>query len=199
MFDSRPRWSIMAKPPAWQRSAMHRHPSACSKRASELLHLTALGLGPRDDLECEVETLVEALRTVEAEPVLLRLDRAEAKKGSRHTELVSSKPPKSAQRLRMALWNALQRRGISLPLPPRIRPHVTLNYRWQGDAFRDSIEPISWLIDELLLIESITGETRHVTHARFPIRPRQGTLFPLTRCSADPRDPGGGTLVSPCR
>lgn len=186
----------MAKPAAWQRGAMHRHHSVCPKRGSELLHLTALGLGPWDDLECELETLVEALWTVEADPVLLVLDRAEAKKGSTHTELVSSKPPKSAQRLRIALWNALQRHGIVLPPPRRIRPHVTLNYRWEGEDFRDAIEPVSWLIDEFLLIESITGEARHAVHGRFPIQPRQGMLFPLTRCSAGPRNPAGETLVS---
>lgn len=175
---------------------MHRHHSVCPKRDAKLLHLTALSLGHWDDLECELEALVDALWTVEAEPVLLVLDHAEAKKGSTHTELVTSKTPKSAQPLRMALWSALQRRGILLPFPSRIRPHVTLNYKWRGEHFRDPIEPISWLIDEFLLIESITGETRHVDRGRFPIRPRQGMLFPLTRCSVGSDNGGGGTLAS---
>lgn len=196
LFDSRPQWSVMAKPPLWQRRAVHCHEWTCPKRGPDLVHLTLLSLGPWDDLGCGMDRLMDALWAVEAEPFLLVLDHAEAKQGSDHVELVSGKSAAAAQRLRATLWAALVRHGIPFRSRSRIRPHVTLNYQWQGGAFREPIAPVPWLIDELLLIESLTGKTEHVLHGRFPVVPRQGMLFPLMQCSATQPSRGGGTLAA---
>lgn len=197
-FDSTPRWYIMAKPPPWQRRAMHFPDWACPRRGADLLHSTVLPLKTWAELGCDMETLVAALWEIEADPFVLVLDRAEGRCGGT-AELACSKIPAAARRLRAAVVAALRRNGIAADGEAKLRSHVTLNYAWRQPAFRTAIEPIPWLIDEVLLIESLTGKTEHVAHGRFPVTPRQGMLFPLTHCSAARPRRGGGTLALPCR
>lgn len=194
MIDSSPRWLVLAKPPVWLHAAMYDPDFADLLRGPELLHLTVLGLGGFDDLGCDLAALRHALAGLEADPVLLVLDRLAATMNG--IAALESRRSGPAQRLRLAVVAALEHSGVRFRKPGRIRPHVTLHYGRRKPSLRMSIKPIAWLIDELLLVESITGEARHVVHGRFPIRPRQGMLFPLTRCSAAPGDPAGGTLIS---
>ena len=49
------------------------------------------------------------------------------------------------------------------------RPHVTIYYR--RDGLKDeSIDPIEWAVNEVLLIESVVGQTRHVPHGSWLLR-----------------------------
>jgi 2'-5' RNA ligase len=42
-------------------------------------------------------------------------------------------------------------------------PHVTINYR--GDRLGSrKIDPIGWTVEEILLVESVVGQTRHIVH-----------------------------------
>ena len=48
-------------------------------------------------------------------------------------------------------------------------PHVTINYR--GDRLgSQKMPPIGWLVEEIILMESIVGKTTHVEHGRWPLR-----------------------------
>ncbi len=48
-------------------------------------------------------------------------------------------------------------------------PHVTINYR--GDRLgSQKMAPIGWMVEEILLMESIVGKTTHVEHGRWPLR-----------------------------
>jgi RNA 2',3'-cyclic 3'-phosphodiesterase len=50
-------------------------------------------------------------------------------------------------------------------------PHVTINYKGDGKG-NETIAPLGWTVEEILLVESVHGETRHVEHGRWPLRRR---------------------------
>ncbi|WEJ99053.1 MAG: hypothetical protein P0Y59_19225 [Candidatus Sphingomonas phytovorans] len=50
----------------------------------------------------------------------------------------------------------------------RFKPHITLAYR-KGESFDWEIEPISWRVEELLLVHSKVGLTEHVVLDRWPL------------------------------
>lgn len=58
----------------------------------------------------------------------------------------------------------------------RCSPHLTLGYR-DGPAFARPVEPIAWRADELVLVHSHVGATRHDVVGRWPLSSRQGELF----------------------
>ena len=50
-------------------------------------------------------------------------------------------------------------------------PHVTISYRRDGLG-NETIAPIDWRVDEIVLVESIYGKATHVEHGRWPLRQR---------------------------
>lgn len=50
-------------------------------------------------------------------------------------------------------------------------PHVTINYKADGLG-NEAISPIGWTVEDIILVESVYGEKRHVEHGRWPLRPR---------------------------
>ena len=63
--------------------------------------------------------------------------------------------------------SALEAGGFPVPRY-RLSPHITLAYRPDGLG-TEAIIPISWMVEEVLLIESVVGEARHVVHGRWPL------------------------------
>lgn len=63
----------------------------------------------------------------------------------------------------------LARHGVAAA--GRRAPHVTLAYRRdsKGDALLP--RPIGWRVEEILLVESVVGESRHDVHARCRLDP----------------------------
>lgn len=198
LFDSTPKWYLMWKPELWQQASMHRAEWACPRRGLELLHCTVIKLGRLAELGCSIKMLIELLALVEADPFVLTLDYARGDKGGT-SKLACSKIPAAARKFRSKLLAVLLENGVNATVSKKFDPHVTQHYNWRKESFNVPIAPISWSINEFVLIESLTGKTEHVEHGRFAITPRQGMLFPLTRCSAAPRDFVGETLVPACR
>lgn len=65
----------------------------------------------------------------------------------------------------------------------RFSPHITLAYR-KGEPFDWEIEPISWLVEELLLVHSKVGLSEHVVLDRWPLAgtsSAQGRQRPVDR------------------
>ncbi|MBW8753358.1 MAG: hypothetical protein JF595_04295 [Sphingomonadales bacterium] len=50
-------------------------------------------------------------------------------------------------------------------------PHVTISYHRDGQG-NETIAPISWTVDEILLVESVYGKATHVVHGRWKLRRR---------------------------
>lgn len=88
--------------------------------------------------------------------------------GNRSALLLPSEPLEALRMFRERLGFALMRAGIPFR-QGGFNPHVTLLYGGQPMP-EIEIEPISWLVEDFVLIDSIIGETRHVEVGRWPLR-----------------------------
>lgn len=190
--DSLSMWYLMVKPRQGH-DRLQAFAGADPSRTGPLAHCTVLPLG--EGFGPVVPAIAQVLDEIDLMPFRIDWDRL-VSTGS-HLMLKASRPPADIARLRRYLRKYLRRIGV-VPPGKSSDPHVTLNYSSAEPAFDRIIEPMSWLIDEVLLIESRIGKKQHVTHARFPIRPRQGMLFPLMRCSVAPRHSDGEMLAPAC-
>ncbi|MHA6721445.1 2'-5' RNA ligase family protein [Sphingomonas sp. RS2018] len=164
-YASRPLY-LLAKPHEAAAEVMRRLPWMDPRRPAELLHVTMLSLGDAADLPVwALDDLRRRLAAIRSSPFRLIFDRVVANR--RHATLLPSEPLPHASAARQALIAALDARAAFRRDPP-FRPHVTLAYRC--DVVVDAaIDPIAWLVDEIVLVESIVGEARHVELGRFPL------------------------------
>ncbi len=82
--------------------------------------------------------------------------------------LCGSETMRGICRLQDAIRQHLSCHGIPLPRY-RFNPHITLAYRSDGRG-SETIDPISWSVEDVLLIESVYGEGRHIEHGRWRLR-----------------------------
>lgn len=47
--------------------------------------------------------------------------------------------------------------------------HMTINYRGDGLG-AEAVDPIGWTVAEILLVESVVGEERHIAHGRWTLK-----------------------------
>ncbi|MBS0344359.1 MAG: 2'-5' RNA ligase family protein [Proteobacteria bacterium] len=71
-------------------------------------------------------------------------------------------------RLQQALLAALTATNVAGRVEPGFTPHLTLLYDDQPLA-PQAIEPVSWRVEELLLMRSLLGRSRHEVLARLPL------------------------------
>jgi 2'-5' RNA ligase len=170
----------MIKPPPDRAAEIHRLHGVDRNRHAQLLHGTVLPIGDRARMDRDLGRTIGALDTLDIMPFEVRFDRIVARPGLA-AKLISSEPQPAAKKLHRGVASALNRARIEVR-KYSFSLHVTLHYRWPEPAVDRAIEPIRWMVEELLLIESHHGEKRHVELCRWPLRPRQGRLFPLRRC-----------------
>lgn len=162
---------FMVKPPAPVAKHIADVSSGPRRRAPDLLHITLLPLGdraaPSEDLLSRFREIGES---IEAPPFRVVFD--QLVRTGRTLALRGSEPMRGAIDFQTALVAALARQGLVVEPRYRFVPHVTIDYRADG---RDSepIDPISWLVEELLLVESVVGERRHIEHGRWALRARK--------------------------
>ena len=135
--------------------------------AAERLHITSFILDDRravsDELLGRLRTVGGALRLA---PFDLTLDRVV---GSRRS--IALRPGgRNAGLAGLHRRLAELARGASLAerADYRFSPHLTLGYR-DGEPFQQRIAPIGWRADELVLIHSYLGRTRHEVVGRWPL------------------------------
>lgn len=172
---------LVIKPPLYVAAKIHSLPWIDPRRKAKLLHETVLPIGDRTAVGSCLDQVIDRLGSLDAMPFEVCFDRIVATPG-RAAKLVSSKPQPAQRRLYRSALSSLESSDIEMPAY-KFSPHVTLHYDWPGPALREDIEPIRWLVDTLLLIESFHGERRHEELCRWPLRPRQGTLFPFLSCT----------------
>jgi 2'-5' RNA ligase len=95
----------------------------------------------------------------------LSLDRLTGGEGS--LALCPSDKPSQLKLLQRQLRKTLALSGIRRA-GWRFNPHVTLLYR-KGPPFSQPVAPISWRVDELVLVHSHVGLTRHDIVRRWPL------------------------------
>lgn len=136
---------------------------------SEHLHLT---LAITEDHHTPPQAQMDRMRRIAGElwltPFELILDRLTGSETS--LALCPSEKPTQLRFLQRQLQKGLALCGIRRA-GWRFSPHVTLLYR-NGAPFSQPIAPISWRVDELVLVHSHVGLTRHDVAGRWPLLPR---------------------------
>ncbi len=157
---------IFAKPPPVVAERIAAHPRYNRRRGSDLLHVTVLGLFDLDEVPAEaMRRLKQVMRDYDDCVVPLFFDRLEER---RAVTLRSRNPPVEMAALQSRLVAFLTDRGFHFFGAPPV-PHMTISY--QGDGRGSApIAPIGWMVDELLLVESPYGKTRHIVHGRWRLR-----------------------------
>ena len=158
---------IMAKQPpevAAQIAALPRNDTA---RGPDLLHVTLMLLFDLYKAPAEwLPAVIAALDTFDAGAFPLTFDRIEARKA---VTLRSRAPLAEARAFQAELVRHLLERRTPLTLGTTPEPHITINYR--GDRLGSrKMDPIGWTVDEILLIESVVGQTRHIVHGTWPLQ-----------------------------
>ncbi|WP_174291713.1 2'-5' RNA ligase family protein [Sphingomonas bacterium] len=146
--------------------------------AADRLHITMFIL---DDLEQLDHAIVALLRrvgdAVDAPAVPIMLDRLVA--SHRSSALRPGDGASGLMTLYRQIAGLARSAGIAERRGYRFSPHLTLGYR-KGDAFSQPVTPVGWIADELVLIHSHVGQTRHDTLARWRLAgasPGQPTLL----------------------
>ena len=154
----------MAKPPDHVRALISHLQRTQRDRPAALLHVTLLclfDLAGAPDLLPRVQAAMQDFR---ADAFRVVFDQIA---GGSSVVLRGSEAMRGVRRIQSALKGHLIRRDIPL-LDHLPVPHVTINYR-HDDRGTEAIDPISWRVEQLLLVESVTGERRHVEHGRWSL------------------------------
>jgi 2'-5' RNA ligase len=135
---------------------------------ADRLHISLLALVWNDLVpEGLIEEASDAAQTVVMPPVRVVFDRAVG--ASKSALLRASEPLEALAILRERLGFALKRAGVDFVLSERFAPHVTLLYG--GRPMPEiEIDPITWVADEFVLIDSHIGLTHHETVGRWPLK-----------------------------
>jgi 2'-5' RNA ligase len=88
--------------------------------------------------------------------------------GQHSSLLAPSEPLLGVMAFQSRLADRLARAHIRPPKGWRFHPHVTLAHDPRQHGVR-SIDPISWKADELVLLESLIGQTRHLTRGSWSL------------------------------
>ncbi len=138
-----------------------------------MLHATMLPIGDRMAIDgATLANLTAALGGMAAASFHIVFDRIEASRDK--VLLTGSEPIRGVLRFQEKLCEALGGAGLApfFPKVPRrtVRPHITLDYRWSGPPGGAPVDPISWRVDDYVLIESVWGQARHIERGRWPLR-----------------------------
>jgi 2'-5' RNA ligase len=131
------------------------------------LHVTLLSLPEYDAVpDGMVDQLIEMAAGIEAPRFRIVLDRLVC--GAHSALLAPSEPVEGLRLFRERLGFTMIRSGFGLRLGRRFSPHVTLLYNnWR--MFDETIDPISWQVEDFVLIHSHVGATKHVELGRWTL------------------------------
>lgn len=136
----------------------------------ERLHVSLNGLGayrqPPRDLVRRAGAVVPGLRVRPFRLALNRLGGWGRGEGDHPVVLWGDEGVIGAERLHDALHAALAAADLVPRTPSPFAPHVTL-WRQARRSPERAITPVSWWVDELLLLASVQGEGRHEVLGRW--------------------------------
>jgi tRNA(adenine34) deaminase len=147
------------------------------------LHVTLYHLGDHDGVPTQVVEMASRAAAALANfpPFEFRLDRMERfgrPTGKAPTVLVCSEEA-PLRHLHANLGAALKANGLGRWRTTSFTPHLTL--LWGHQAFPSRhVLPVAWKVQELVLVHSVLGETRHEVLGRWPLRGVLRTEWPPT-------------------
>ena len=157
---------FMAKPPPALAEVIAASARTDKRRPADLLHTTVLPLIDLARFPAKVlPWLVAGMHGFEADAFRLVFDRIVER---RCVTLRGSEPMRGFEAFQVSLISFLEAQGFRL-FGRRPEAHITINYR-RDDKGDDIIDPISWRVEELLLVESVYGKTKHIPRGRWPLR-----------------------------
>jgi RNA 2',3'-cyclic 3'-phosphodiesterase len=161
----RPPRHVAAEIRFWRDSLMVGGKLVCDDR----LHMTLLMLGDFADAPCDL--IAGTRKALSGFPLPACRIVLDSLTGGVHSAfLAPSETLHGVKNFRAKVVRRLSLKGI-VPAPRwRFSPHVTLLHE-PGDSGTWPIDAISWTADALVLIESLVGQTRHVTRASWPLGP----------------------------
>lgn len=143
----------------------------------EHLHIT---LAITDDFEDYPYDLVKALRQagerIAADPFEVALDQLSGSNRSMALRPQHSIPALRA--LQQEISGGMREVGAPMRRDWRYSPHVTLFYR-NGSPFARPVPEFGWRVEELFLIRSYVGRTRHDVLGHWPLRARESAQYAL--------------------
>jgi 2'-5' RNA ligase len=141
--------------------------------ASGRLHITLAALGLIDAPE---EYLIGLVRWIMATipPFAFHVAFDELIVGARSALLRASEPLHGAIACQAHVAAMLRDYGVAVPDRAMPVPHVTLGYGYDAPSGVRGIDGVSWLVDELALVRSLHGRTRHVVLDRWRLPARDG-------------------------
>jgi 2'-5' RNA ligase len=138
------------------------------QRDTDLIHMTILPFVDLAEWPAEfVAVLCRAMEGFEADVFDVCCDRIVER---RAVTLRSRKRQAGARLLQKRLMAHLQARDFGF-FGEAPDPHVTVSYHRDGQG-NETIVPISWTVDEILLVESVFGKATHMIHGRWKLRRR---------------------------
>jgi 2'-5' RNA ligase len=155
----------------------HRFRNRCKLSGRPLLadrfHITLCDLGEYSELpDALVAQVGRAATTITSPPVAMTFDRLLTfRRNTNAQPLVLSGGDGLAElhRFRQKLALALAGVGLKKFVRSGITPHMTLLYDPRTIEPRE-IDPVRWTMTEFVLVDSLRGETRHISLARWQLR-----------------------------
>jgi 2'-5' RNA ligase len=145
-------------------------------------HCTLVPLG--ESSPARIAAVLQALRTFSAEPFSVVFDHVEG----------STLKPRNGLRTPGVFQHALTRHliasGIDLP-DYTFGLHLNLDY-WKGLDRRVQVPLVNWLVEDVVLVESVNGEGRHIEHGVCRLERRQWKFDFLCHVQHNP-----GSRLSP--
>jgi 2'-5' RNA ligase len=141
--------------------------------APERLHITLHFLGDFDAVVAG--RAAEAVRSVQAEPIDIILDRVKSFSNRRQMRpfvLVGTAPSQELRSFQRKLAGVLLKAGLRNEVRG-FTPHLTLLYDEQIVKERP-IAPIHWTVRDFVLVHSFVGRSRYETLGRWPLKRGSG-------------------------
>lgn len=108
-----------------------------------------------------------AAATVKMRPFNVTFDRAGGTRGP--FLLRASDGSAALMEFRKILRTALVKAGVRDQVKTAFSPHMTLSYDF-SDVPEQQVEPITWTVNQFVLIESLLGKHQHVKRESWPVR-----------------------------
>ena len=132
------------------------------------LHVTLFPLGPLGDTPPgAVADACAAAGAIGGSPFEVSFDRAINRRGTQ-IALTADRPCDALFSFQQKLCAALRPVGLRAVKGWRFDPHVTLRYR-ENILVDQPVPPVSWRVDEFVLIESLQGRTIHNHRRRWSL------------------------------
>jgi 2'-5' RNA ligase len=135
------------------------------------LHVTLLAIGRYPELQQEVvEAACDVVAGLAVRPFEVMFNRAMSYPTGRSTRplaLVGGDGTIEVEMFQRTLFAEMKRIGLPVGRPPK--PHMTLLYDRRA-VTEQPVTPVRWPVREFVLIHSLSGQSRHVPLARWPLR-----------------------------